>query len=235
MLQITPLPALADNYIWVLAQQGRSIVVDPAESAVVEAFLAKQQLELAAIWLTHNHQDHTAGVAGLVAHRPNLPVYGNAEVADFRNQAIDAGEQFVCEGLKVEVLNSAGHTAGHISFLVENQHLFCGDSLFSGGCGRVFTGDYAAQFDTLQRFKTLSNEVIVYPAHEYTQANLNFAAKVMPASCELLEWQERVDILRRENRPSLPTTIGREKQINPFLKAVNLDAFIALRKQRDKA
>ena len=233
MLSIIPIPALSDNYIWVLQKDQQAIVFDPAEAQPVLDFFAKNSLKPTACLLTHNHRDHTDGVAGLLERYPDLSVIGPQETAEFANCIVQPEQQFELLGLTFEVLESAGHTAGHISYLVDGQYLFCGDSLFSGGCGRVFTGDYSAQFESLQRFKQLPDHTQVFPAHEYTQSNLKFAVAVMPPSCELLEQQERVDMLRAQRRPTLPTTIGLEKRINLFLQAVSLSEFIALRQQKD--
>lgn len=234
MVQITPIPALADNYIWVLQKAGKAIVFDPAEAQPVLDFLAKNDLQLTACLLTHNHRDHTDGVAEIVANYPEIAVIGPQETASFNTQTVVPEQSFERLDLTFKVLASAGHTQGHISYLVNRDWLFCGDSLFSGGCGRVFTGDYQAQYDALQRFKQLPEWVQVFPAHEYTQSNLKFVVAVMPPSCQLLEYQERVDILRRQGRATLPTTIGLEKQINPFMQAVNLAEFIALREHKDR-
>ncbi|MCK3654358.1 hydroxyacylglutathione hydrolase [Pasteurellaceae bacterium Macca] len=235
MVKITAIPALGDNYIWSIAEQNQAIMIDPGEAKPVLDFLAKSSLHLNAILLTHNHSDHIDGVAELVQHYPNIPVYGPKEVGELANQVVKGEQHFHLLGQDFRVIESAGHTAGHISYLMNNEQLFCGDALFSGGCGRVFTGDYQAQFDALQRFKALADFVEIYPAHEYTQSNLQFAVKVLPPSCELLEYQERVDILRSQKRITLPSTIGREKRINPFMQAVDLDQFIALRQQKDNA
>ncbi|OOH91056.1 hydroxyacylglutathione hydrolase [Pasteurellaceae bacterium 15-036681] len=233
MIQITPIPALSDNYIWVLQQDQKAIIVDPAESESVLSFLAKNQLNPTAILLTHNHDDHTAGVADIVAQYLDLAIYGPTEVRQFANQIVKDNDEFELLGLSVKVIKSAGHTAEHVSYLVKHEYLFSGDSLFSGGCGRVFTGDYQAQFDALQRFNQLDDFVMVYPAHEYTQSNLKFASAVMTPNCVLAEYQERADMLRAQNRPTLPTTIGIEKQINPFMQAKTLAEFTQLRQQKD--
>lgn len=234
MLNITPIPALTDNYIWVLQQDQKAIVFDPSEAQPVLQFLAHKRLDLVAILLTHNHHDHTDGVAGIRAVFPDVPVYGPEETNAFTTETVRPEQRFTLLGLNIDVIESAGHTAGHISYLVNRESLFCGDSLFSGGCGRVFTGDYQAQFDALQRFKQLPDFVEVFPAHEYTESNLKFAEAVMPPSCYLFEIQEQVAMLRAKNRPSLPTTIEKEKRINPFLQAETLDEFIRLRKQKDQ-
>lgn len=233
MLQITPIPALSDNYIWVIQQTQNVIIVDPAEAQPVLDFLAKNSLNLTACLLTHNHSDHVAGVNGIKAQYPNLLVYGPAECTEWANIIVKPEDEFELFGYKVRVIESAGHTAQHVSFLFGYDYLFCGDALFSGGCGRVFTGDYQAQFDALQRFKTLPDSVMVFPAHECTVSNLKFAEAVLPPSCKLVEEQEVVMMKRERNQPTLPTTIGKEMQINPFMQAVDLAQFIALRQQKD--
>lgn len=233
MLNITPLTALKDNYIWLIQQGSQAIVVDPGEATPVFTFLAKNLLNLTACLLTHNHHDHTDGVAELQASYPDLPIYGPAEVGLWANRIVKGGDQFEINGLMFEVLNSPGHTAQHISFLLNREHLFCGDALFSAGCGRVFTQDYAAQFATLQQFKSLPDFVQIYAGHEYTLSNLKFAESELPPSCFLAEYQEQIAIWRTQNRPSLPSTLAIEKQINPFLQAVDLDTFIAMRLRKD--
>lgn len=233
MLQISPIPALADNYIWLIQEDDEVIIVDPAEEQKVLDVLAKKQLKPTAILLTHNHADHTDGVAGILAVYPHLPVYGSAEVSEFASYIVQHGDRFELLGHQFEVIHSAGHTAQHISYLMDWVHLFCGDSLFSGGCGRVFTGDYQAQFDTLQRFKALPNSVQIYAGHEYTVSNLRFAEAVLPPDCGLFEQSELAQIKRAQNRPTLPTMIGIEMQINPFLRAQTVEEFTALRKQKD--
>lgn len=233
MLEITPIPALADNYIWLLQKERNAIVFDPAAAQPVLDFVRKNGLNVTACLLTHNHSDHTDGVAGLVEALPNLPIFGPAETAAFTTQVVYPKQQFQLLDLAFEVVESAGHTAGHISYFVENHYLFCGDSLFSGGCGRVFTGDYAAQFQTLQRIKQLPVNTQIFPAHEYTQNNLRFAAQIAPENRALQSYQHQVDALRSQNCPTLPTTLENELQINPFLQAKTLAEFISLRKQRD--
>ncbi|QGM80903.1 hydroxyacylglutathione hydrolase [Otariodibacter oris] len=233
MIKITPIPVLSDNYIWIIQKEKNVIVVDPSQSQPVLDFLVKNKMDLTAILLTHYHNDHTDGVVGLLSQYPNIPVYGSNEVRDLATYVVKAKEHISLLELDIEVIQSAGHTEEHISYLIDRQYLFCGDALFSGGCGRVFTGDYQAQFDTLQRFKQLPDFVEVYPAHEYTQSNLKFAEKVMKPSCALMEYQEKVDILRSQHKPTLPTTIGLEKQVNPFLYADSLEQFIQWRKGKD--
>lgn len=233
MLNITPIPALSDNYIWAIQKDNDVIIVDPSDAVPVLAFIAKNQLNLTAILLTHNHHDHTDGMPELLSRYPQLSVYGPQEVAQFANRIVQPENHLTLFDYDVRVIESAGHTAQHVSYLFGNEYLFCGDALFSGGCGRVFTGNYQAQFDALQRFKALPEFVEIFPAHEYTLSNLKFAEAVLAPSCALFEIQERAEILRSRNQPTLPTTLERELQINPFLQAVDLDQFIALRHQKD--
>ncbi|EFM90406.1 hydroxyacylglutathione hydrolase [Actinobacillus pleuropneumoniae] len=233
MLNITPIPALSDNYIWAIQKDNDVIIVDPSDAVPVLAFIAKNQLNLTAILLTHNHHDHTDGMPELLSRYPQLSVYGPQEAAQFANRIVQPEDHLTLFDYDVRVIESAGHTAQHVSYLFGNEYLFCGDALFSGGCGRVFTGNYQAQFDALQRFKALPEFVEIFPAHEYTLSNLKFAEAVLAPSCALFEIQERAEILRSRNQPTLPTTLERELQINPFLQAVDLDQFIALRHQKD--
>lgn len=235
MWQITPIPARADNYIWIIQKGSEAIIVDPAESLSVLDFLAERQLTPLAILLTHNHADHTDGVAGICQKYTNLAIYGSNELTDFADRIVQHGDRLSLLGGEFQVILSAGHTAEHISYLLDWEYLFCGDSLFSGGCGRVFTGDYHAQFETLQRFKALPNTVKIYAGHEYTVSNLKFAEQVLPPSCGLFEQLELAQLKRAENRPTLPSTIGVEMQINPFLRAESVEEFTRLRQLKDRS
>lgn len=232
-MQIISIPALGDNYIWLIRKDNKAIIIDPAEDQKVLDYLKLHDLTPVAILLTHNHADHTDGVAGIKAVYQNLTIFGSIEVAEFANQIVKDGDRFSLLDLNFEVIKSAGHTAEHISYLMDMEHLFCGDAMFSAGCGRVFTGDYQAQFDALQRFKKLPDIVQVYAGHEYTLTNLRFAETVLPPSCGFFEHQELAQMKREQGKPTLPTSIGVELQINPFLRAETLEEFISLRKQRD--
>nr|WP_314739251.1 hydroxyacylglutathione hydrolase [uncultured Haemophilus sp.] len=233
MLNITPIPALSDNYIWVIAKEQQAIMIDPSEAKPALDYLAKHQLNLTAILLTHKHHDHVGGVDEIKQHYPNLAVYGPEECQAWANQLVKPEDHLALFGYDVRVIESAGHTEQHVSYLFGNEYLFCGDALFSGGCGRVFTGDYKAEFEALQRFKALPTFVEIFPAHEYTASNLKFAETVMTPSCAFFEYQELALMKREQNRPTLPTTLEKELVINPFLRAENLDEFIELRQKKD--
>ncbi|MDP8101459.1 hydroxyacylglutathione hydrolase [Phocoenobacter atlanticus] len=232
-MKVTPIPVLSDNYIWLIQKADKVIIIDPSQAVTLLDFFAKNQLQPTAILLTHNHADHTGGVAKLVEHYPHLTVYGSAELSQFTTQIVEHNQQFECLGYDIQVIDSAGHTEQHISYLIDKKYLFCGDSLFSAGCGRVFTGDYVAQYNTLQRFRLLADNVKIYPAHEYTYSNLQFVESVHPNNQAVQQYKQQVEKLRSQNKPTLPSSIALEKEINPFLIANSLEEFIELRKGKD--
>ncbi len=232
-MKIHPIKAFSDNYIWCIETGTKAVIIDPGEAAGVLAHLEQNGLHLAAVLLTHNHGDHTGGVKEILAKYPETPVFGPEETAPLANRIVREGDSFELLGQTFQVLETGGHTHGHISYLA-GGHLFCGDALFSAGCGRVFTGDYGAQFETLQKFKRLDGNIKVYPGHEYTEANLRFAQKMEPENEDISKALDEVRHLRAKGEPTLPTTIGREKKINLFLQAETLAEFIELRNARDK-
>ncbi|WP_249960947.1 hydroxyacylglutathione hydrolase [Histophilus somni] len=230
---LIPIPALNDNYIWLYKRENLSvIVIDIPEIAALSQFIQAQNLVIGALLITHNHRDHIGALAEFKQFYPHVHIYGPAECADQGvTQVIDAGRLIIDE-YHIDVLPTGGHTAQHLSFLVDG-HLFCGDTLFSAGCGRVFTGDYSQMFTSLQLLKSLPDETIVCPAHEYTLGNLAFALTTGKNKSAVQKQLEKVKKLRVENKPSLPTTLALEKQINPFLQVESLDEFIELRKAKD--
>lgn len=232
-MNIHPIKAFSDNYIWMIEEGTEAVVVDPGEAEGVMDYLKEQQLNLTAILLTHNHEDHIGGVKEILAKYSDTPVYGPEETVPLADRIVQEGESFKLLGQTFQVIKTGGHTKGHISFLMGEKALFCGDALFSAGCGRVFTGDYQAQYDALQKFKRLDDEIKVYAAHEYTQTNLRFAHSVQPSNKAVSEALNQVNDLRAKEEPTLPSTIGREKKINLFLQAETVEDFVALRKARD--
>ncbi|MGX5174598.1 hydroxyacylglutathione hydrolase [Aliikangiella sp. IMCC44653] len=236
MISITPIPAFNDNYFWLIAYQGNAIVVDPGDAAPVDQYLELNNLTLKAILITHHHHDHTGGIAKLKA-KYHCQVYGPNYQYDHTNPAIPEVEKHLAEGdsfeiaefpLQFEVLEIPGHTLDHIAYVMraeslQNLQLFCGDTIFSGGCGRLFEGDPATMWRSLQKLLNLPNTTQIYPAHEYTLANLEFAKTVEPNNSALLKYYEKVKQLRQQNLPSLPTQLSLEKNINPFLRVDNSD------------
>lgn len=229
---IHPIKAFSDNYIWCIQEETEAVVVDPGEAKGVLDYLEEKQLRLAAILLTHKHEDHTGGIQEIVARHPESQVYGPKETEALANRVVEEGNSFNLLGQTFQVFETGGHTHGHISFLMGDA-LFCGDALFSAGCGRVFTGDYEAQYETLRKFKRLDDDINIYPGHEYTEINLRFAYDTRPNNKKVSKALEEVRELRAKGQPTLPTTIGREKEINLFLQVETLEEFIELRNARN--
>lgn len=219
-LKIVPLPAFTDNYIWCLVRDDQALVVDPGDATVVEAFLQEQRLTLTAILVTHHHPDHTAGLPTLLANR-NLPVYGPDEGIALVNHVLADGEQLDLAPFgRFEVMLIPGHTQGHIGFyLPAEELLFCGDTLFSAGCGRLLGGSIEQLHASLQRLAGLPDSTQVCCTHEYTLSNLRFAAAVEPGNPAIAERTAEVQALRARGEPSLPVSLGRERRYNPFLRS----------------
>jgi hydroxyacylglutathione hydrolase len=222
MMNLVALPAFTDNYIWMLDDGHKALVVDPGDAAPVLSALQQRGLQLAGILVTHHHADH---VGGLDALRPHLhgPVYGPArERIPEPFVPLGHGAQAALLGLAFEVLDVPGHTAGHIAYVHRPAHgaplLFCGDTLFSAGCGRLFEGTPQQMHQSLQSLAALPPETQVCCTHEYTLSNLRFAAAVEPANADIAAHQAACEALRAAGRPTLPSTLARELQINPFLR-----------------
>jgi len=188
-MNLIPLPAFSDNYIWLLQHQGLALVVDPGDSSPVSNWLAENNHKLDCILVTHHHGDHTGGVAKLQQDW-GAKVYGPAhEKLHFEYQALEQGHQFNWRGLNFQTLDVPGHTSGHIAYFAEPEGqeplLFCGDTLFSGGCGRLFEGTAAQMLQSMDRLAALPGASRVCCAHEYTLSNLKFASAVEPQNLEL--------------------------------------------------
>jgi hydroxyacylglutathione hydrolase len=171
-------------------------------------------------------------VEAVLEEYPGIPVYGPVETKHLADHIVKDGDTFTLLNETFKVMKTAGHSYEHISYLTEGA-LFCGDALFSGGCGRVFTGDYEAQYEALKKFRQLDEETLVYAGHEYTQTNLKFAQSVHPDNQIIKDELKEVEELREQDKPTLPSTIEKEIAINLFLKAETLEDFISLRKARD--
>jgi hydroxyacylglutathione hydrolase len=218
-LQVVPLRAFKDNYVWTLRRDRVAAVVDPGEARPVLEYLASERLGLAAILATHHHQDHVGGVAELIAAHP-CPVYGpRGEPIATLTRPVGGGDTVALPelDLTLEVLDIPGHTRAHIAYYGANM-LFCGDTLFACGCGRAFEGTPQQLHASLQKLVALPDETLVYCGHEYTLANIGFAKAVEPGNAQLLERERADGKLRERDLPTLPSTIGREKATNPFLR-----------------
>ncbi len=215
---LLPLPAFEDNYIWLLHDQAGAVVVDPGEAAPILAWLEDHGMPLEGILVTHHHGDHTGGISELLDTHP-CPVYGPAgEPIPHRSHAARDGMRIPNRLLgEIKVLAVPGHTRGHVAYLAGNW-LFCGDTLFSCGCGRLFEGTPAQMHASLYRLAALPDETLVCCAHEYTLSNIRFARHVDPDNRALTEWETRARQLRVDDLPTLPVELGQEKRTNPFLR-----------------
>ncbi len=219
MLNIIPIPAFDDNYIWLLHNGQNAVVVDPGDAAPVIATLQQLNLSLSAILITHHHSDHIDGVAALLKHQ-SAPVYA-PQYEQFKFDHIKLKEGDVVNLPQIDqtfnVMWLPGHTLGHIAY-VNDDYLFCGDVLFGAGCGRLMGGTAMQHLSSLNRLKTLKTSTNVFCTHEYTAKNIAFALTVEPKNIKLIERKQNVTELRARQLPSLPSTMGLELATNPFLR-----------------
>ena len=220
-LAVTPVPAFNDNYLWLLARGHDAAVVDPGDAAPVLQALERRGLRLCAILVTHHHGDHVGGVDELKA-RTGAVVHGPAaEPIDGIDNRLAGGDVVDVLGTRLRVIDVPGHTAGHIAYFAADETpplLFCGDTLFACGCGRLFEGTPSQMLASLDTLAALPTATRVYCAHEYTLANIRFALTVEPSNAALLERAQRDRATRERGEPTLPSTIGLELATNPFLR-----------------
>lgn len=236
-MQLLALPALSDNYIWLLHDNKQALVVDPGVAEPVQQCLQAHGLQLAHLCITHQHHDHIDGVAALLAAQQGQPKVWAAQhpkiqaqtTAARRSTVLFGGEAFAALGLPWQVLAAPGHTLNHVLFYCpavplaqgERPVLFCGDTLFSAGCGRLFEGSPAQMLQSLARIAALPDDTLVCCTHEYTLSNLRFALSLQPEHPRLLAQQAACLKLRAQGRPTLPSTLAAERSFNPFLQVLD--------------
>lgn len=232
-VEIKPVLAFQDNYIWFVRRNGGPwVVIDPGEAGPAEAALGDEAP--AAILLTHHHGDHVGGVAAL-RQRYDVPVYGPSDVAGV-DHPLKGGDEVSLAGLTFRVLATPGHTLDHLCYALDGQTpaLFSGDTLFSGGSGRLFEGSAEQLFASFRQFDDLPDKTLLCPGHEYTQGNLKFIASLGRKTPALEARMAEVAALREEGQPSVPVPLGVERQTNPFLMAQTPEELARLRQQKDQ-
>ena len=252
MISVEPIKAFTDNYIWLVSTNEGSIVIDPGESKSIQKLIDNKTIDLKGILITHHHYDHTNGLSELVKIN-ELEVYGPVNNIDGINHRLTDKDKISIIGIDFDVISIPGHTLDHIGFYSANANnpiLFCGDTLFAGGCGRIFEGTYEQMFHALKKITKLPTNTNIYCGHEYTLSNLKFALEADDTNKELIEEFKKVKNKINSNIPSLPTTLDKELKVNPFLRCDNiniqnkiiekfkvsnneLEVFTALRKWKD--
>jgi hydroxyacylglutathione hydrolase len=233
MIRVHGIPAFSDNYIWCIYddETNEAIVVDPGSYKDTKAFLDENKLSLNSILITHHHPDHTGGIAKLKQdYECQCIASGVSHVTPVDLKLHDA-EEVNLLGLKFLSLDVPGHTLDHNAYYCEDiEALFCGDTLFSGGCGRLFEGSAKQMYDSLQRINQLPDKTKLYCAHEYTLANLDFALSLMPNNQDLINYNAHTIKLREEGISTIPTTLTTEQRVNPFLRSDDPELILQLRK-----
>ncbi|MBS3804671.1 MAG: hydroxyacylglutathione hydrolase [Oleiphilaceae bacterium] len=226
MLTITPIPAFTDNYIWCLEDRktGKALIVDPGQAEPVTEYLEERGLTLDTILVTHHHPDHTGGIDELNRRHSPTRITGPAE-SPFKGltNTVHPGDTVVWEAFEFAVMAVPGHTLDHIAFFSETrlddaEILFCGDTLFVCGCGRLFEGTAAQMHQSLASLRKLPDTTAVYCAHEYTLANLKFARSFLPDDTGLADYEKTCQQLREQGEATVPAILGKEKRLNPFLR-----------------
>lgn len=223
-IRIHPIKAFNDNYIWTLINENnkQAIVIDPGQAEPVITYLEENELELTSIWTTHHHHDHIGGVAELQESYPMTHLVAHTEHNVDEDQTIKDGSTVSAWGCAAQVWEVAGHTASHVAYVLDiegRQYCFCGDTLFSAGCGRVFTGTIEQLHDSFKRLDSLPDDTLLYPAHEYTASNLRFGLSIEPSNEAMAQALTQAEDKTAQGLASLPVTLEHERAVNVFLRA----------------
>ena len=239
MLQIHPIQAFTDNYIWMISDGKTAWVVDPGDATPVLAFLEANSLSLSGILLTHWHGDHQGGVEDLCSRYDDIQVIGSNKVLKGPSRSVSEGDEVDVLGATFKVIEVPGHTLDHVAFfsdstLFQSPVAFTGDTLFVAGCGRLFEGTAEDMYKSLQKLNALPENTSIYCAHEYTLANLKYAAFAEPDNSDIQSRLGSVEKLRSHEISTVPTTLLMERLTNPFLRAKDSSELAARRLQKDK-
>ena len=220
MLKISPINAFSDNYIWLIQTNEGNTLVDPGDSKPIISTIDKLGITIDDILITHHHYDHIGGLELLKPLIKGSVIGPKNNVIDLLDKHVGEGDLIESIGLQFSVFEVPGHTLDHIAFYSETEKevLFCGDTIFSGGCGRVFEGTFEQMNHSLEKLMNLPSKTEIYCAHEYTLSNLQFALMAEPDNVDLKEYELNSKNKREKNIPTIPTTLGQELQINPFLR-----------------
>lgn len=224
MLKITPVCAFTDNYIWTIEQAQNLVCVDPGDAAPILQFIQKNHLTLETILITHHHHDHTGGIAELIAYYPEVRVYGPKHIKGITDP-VKGNDAIQTSVGTFHTWDISGHTQEHLGYLIKD-HFFCGDTLFSAGCGRVFDGSIETLFHSMQKINTLPENTYLYPAHEYTLSNLKFARFLEPTNQNI----QAAITYAETHKCTLPTTLQKERLINPFLRTKEINFLEQIKK-----
>lgn len=229
-LSIKPIKSFTDNYIWMIKKNKDVVVVDPGDAIPVLNFLKEKNLNLKSILITHKHSDHIGGIEDLLSHYPNIKIYGPKNNFNFIYTVVNNDELLKIDELNIEfrVIATPGHTLDHVVF-ADQDHLFCGDTLFGCGCGKLFEGSYSQMHSSLKTLSKLPTSIKVYCAHEYTKKNIEFALTQDKDNQYLID--RKRNLIGKEI--TLPSTLGEELKTNPFLRSKDVTQFKELRQRKD--
>ena len=229
-LSIKPIKSFTDNYIWMIKKNKDVVVVDPGDAIPVLNFLKEKNLNLKSILITHKHADHIGGIEDLLSHYPNIKIYGPKNNFNFIYTVVNNDELLKIDELNIEfrVIATPGHTLDHVVF-ADQDHLFCGDTLFGCGCGKLFEGSYSQMHSSLKTLSKLPPSIKVYCAHEYTKKNIEFALTQDKDNQYLID--RKRNLIGKDI--TLPSTLGEELKTNPFLRSKDITQFKELRQRKD--
>ena len=232
LIHIDPIEAFQDNYIWLIHNDQNSIIVDPGDAGPVISALERKNLNLVAILITHHHADHIGGVMALQEKYPHIKIFApQKDKYDFVNISLKNGDEINIPELQInyKIIEIPGHTQGHIAYY-DKKNLFCGDTLFACGCGKIFDGTHEQMYNSLKKISALPKDTKIYCAHEYTKKNITFALSLDPDDTNLQLRKALVSNMKN----TIPSSLEEELKTNPFLKCTSLEAFKRLRDLKDQ-